>query len=60
MAQSKAHQDRANVEESLRRHGFDSAGVQAFFDAEAEITRREAAKRAANRKTVQAETLFDF
>lgn len=60
MAQSKAHQDRANVEASLRRHGFDDAGVAAFFDAEAEIQRRERAKRAANRKPVQAETLFDF
>ena len=60
MAQSKAHRDRANVEESLRRHGFDDAGVQAFFDAEAEIQKRARAKRAANRVQVEAETLFDF
>lgn len=60
MAQSEAHKDRENVEESLRRHGFDDAGVQAFFDAEAEIQRRARAKRAANRKPVEAEMLFDF
>ncbi len=60
VAQSKAHQDRANVEASLRRHGFDDAGVQAFFDAEAEIQKRARAKRAANRVQVEAETLFDF
>lgn len=58
MAQSKAHADRANVAESLKRHGFDEAGVQAFFDAEAEIQRRTRAKRAV--KPVEQATLFDF
>ena len=59
MVESKAHADRAGVTESLRRHGFDQAGIDAWFAAEAEIQRRERAKRAANRKPVE-QTALDF
>lgn len=57
MAESKAHADRENVTEALRRHGFDQAGIDAWFVAEAEIQRRERAKRTA--KPVEA-TALDF
>ena len=53
---SKAHQDRENVTESLRRFGFGEAGIEAMFTMEAQI---EAGKRK-RPKPVEAETLFDF
>jgi hypothetical protein len=57
---SRAERDRENVAESLRRHGFTPAEVEAWFVAEAEMAKREADKRRANRKPVEHETLFDF
>lgn len=59
MAESAAHADRENVTESLRRHGFSDTEIDTIFVCEAEIARRERAKRAANRKPiVQAEIDF--
>ena len=57
---SRAERDRENVAESLRRHGFKPAEVEAWFVVEAEMAKREADKRRANRKPVEQKTLFDF
>lgn len=54
---SRAERDRANVAESLRRHGFGAAGIESVFAAEAEFVRRE---RAAKRAKPVEPTALDF
>lgn len=43
-SESRAHADRENVAEALSRHGFDQAGIDAWFAVEAEIARRDRAR----------------
>lgn len=56
---SNAHKNRAEVTESLRRFGMAEAGIEAVFASEAQIAENARAKRAANRKPVEA-TALDF
>lgn len=56
---SNAHKNRAEVTESLRRFGMAESGIEAVFASEAQIAANVAAKRAANRKPVEA-TALDF